>query len=66
MDLGNPIETVVHRLLIGKMTYLGQQDKFFMVSALMYVIHTRQDLLWIMMQDHQLSWFSKLLYYMDS
>ena len=37
-----------------------------MVSVIMYMMHTRQDLQWIMMQGYQLSWFTKLLYYMDS
>ena len=44
MDLGNPIETVVHHLLIGRMTCLGSRDGFPMVSALIYVIHIGQDL----------------------
>ena len=67
MDLGNPIEIVVHHLLIGRMTCLGRWDEFPMVSALVvYVMHTGQDLWWIMMQDYQLSWFTKLLYYMAS
>ena len=39
MDLGNAIETVVHHLLIGGMTYLGCRDGFPMVSALMYEMH---------------------------
>ena len=33
MDLGNPIETVVHHLLIGGMTYLDHRDGFSIVSA---------------------------------
>ena len=45
MDLGNPIKIVVHHLLIGGMTCLGCQDEFPMVSALVYVMHIRQDLL---------------------
>ena len=44
MKLGNPVETVVHQLLIGGMTYLGRQDEFSMVSALMYVMHIGLDL----------------------
>ena len=44
MDLGNPIETVVYHLLIERMTYLGSQDEFLMVSALVYVMHIEQDL----------------------
>ena len=39
MDLGNLVEIVVHYLLIGGMTYLGRQDRFPMVSALVYVMH---------------------------
>ena len=42
MDLGNPIEVVVHHLLIGGMTCLNHRDGFPMVSALVYVMHTRQ------------------------
>ena len=44
MDLGNLVETVVHHFLIGRMTYLGHRDEFLMVNALVYVMHTRQDL----------------------
>ena len=44
MDLGNPIETVVHHLLIRGMICLDRRDEFPMVSALMYVMHTGQDL----------------------
>ena len=39
MDLGNPIEIVVHRLLIEEMTCLGYQDGFPMVSLLVHVMH---------------------------
>ena len=38
MDLGNPIETIVHYLLIRGMIYFGRQDRFFMVSALMCMV----------------------------
>ena len=41
MDLGNPVETIVHYLLIGGMTSLGRWDGFSMVSTLVYVMHTR-------------------------
>ena len=34
MGLGNPLEVVVHHLLIGRMTSLGYRDGFPMVSAL--------------------------------
>ena len=44
MDLGNLVETIVYYLLIGGMTCLGHRDGFPMVSALMYVMHTGQDL----------------------
>ena len=44
MDLGNPIETVVHHLLIGGMACLGHQDEFPMVSVLVNVMHMGQDL----------------------
>ena len=44
MDLGNSIKTVVHHFLIGEMTCLGRQDGFPMMSVLMYVMHTRQDI----------------------
>ena len=66
MDLDNPVEIVVHNLLIGGMTCLGYWDGFPIVSTLVYVIHTRQNLWWIMMHGYQLSWFTKLLYCMDS
>ena len=39
MDLGNPVEIVVHYLLIGGMTCLGCWDAFLIVSALVYVMH---------------------------
>ena len=35
MDLGNPVETVVH--LIGGIACLDRQDRFPMVNALVYV-----------------------------
>ena len=44
MDLSNPIKTIVYYLLIGGMTCLSHYDKFPMVSVLVYVIHTGQDL----------------------
>ena len=44
MDLGNLIETVVHHILIGRVTCLGRQDRFPKLCALVYVMHTRQDL----------------------
>ena len=34
--LSNPLEVIVHYLLIGKMVGLDHQDKFPMVSALVY------------------------------
>ena len=34
MGLGNPLEVVVHHLLIGDMVGLSYQDGFLMVSAL--------------------------------
>ena len=66
MDLGNSIEIVVHHLLIEGMACLSRQDGFPMVSVLVYVMHIGQDLRWIMTQGYQLSWFTKLLNYMDS
>ena len=40
MGLGNPLEVVVHHLLIGGMIGLGYRDGFLMVSALVcMVIH---------------------------
>ena len=39
MNLGNPVEIVVHHLIIGEMTYLGCWDGFPMVSVLVYVMH---------------------------
>ena len=44
MDLGSLVETIVHQLLIREMTYLGRQDRFPMVSALVYVMHNGKDL----------------------
>ena len=41
MDLGNLVDIVVHHFLIGGMNYLGCGDGFPMVSAPMYVMHTR-------------------------
>ena len=43
MDLGNPVETIVHHLLIEGMVCLSRQDEFPMVSVLVYVMLTRQD-----------------------
>ena len=40
MALCNLVETVVHHLLIGGMTYRGRRDGFLMVSALVYVMHS--------------------------
>ena len=67
MGLGNPLEVVVHHLLIGRMTNLGYQDGFPMVSALMCMVTH-----WIrptMSHDIRLSSchdFTKLLYYIVS
>ena len=44
MDLGNPVEIVVHYLLIRGMPCLGRQDEFSIVSTLFYVMHIRHDL----------------------
>ena len=44
IGLGNPLKTVVHHLLIGGMASFGYWDGFPMVSVLVYVMHTRQDL----------------------
>ena len=48
MELNNLFETVVHYFLIWGMINLGYQDSFPMVRALVYVMHIRQDLWWIM------------------
>ena len=48
MDLANPIETVVHHLLMKSMACLGHRDGFPMMSALVYVMHIEQNLQWIM------------------
>ena len=45
------VEIVVHHLLIRETDYLGSQDKFPMVSTLVYMMHTRQ----VMMQAYQMS-----------
>ena len=65
MVLGSLVETVIHHLLIGGMTYLDGQDGFPMVSALVYVMQIGYNLRWIMTQGYQLSLFTKLLYCMD-
>ena len=45
MDLGNPVEIIVHHLLIERMTCLSCQDEFSMVNnTLVYVMHTGHDL----------------------
>ena len=44
MDLGNPLEIVVHYLLIGGMVCIGHRDGCPMVSVLVYVMHIGQDL----------------------
>ena len=38
MDLGNPIETVVHYLLIGGMVCLSCWDRFSMVNVLVNMV----------------------------
>ena len=38
MGLGNPLEVVLHYLLIREMIGLGHQNNFFMVSALVYMV----------------------------
>ena len=52
MDLDNPVETIVHHLLILGMACLGHRDGFPIVSVPVYVMHIRQDLQWIMMQGY--------------
>ena len=42
MDLDNPIETIMHHLLIGGIACLDRQDGFPMVSALLYVMHNNK------------------------
>ena len=37
-DLGNLVEIVVYYLLIKSMAYIGYQDWFRMVSALVYMV----------------------------
>ena len=39
MDLDNPVDAIVHHLLIGGMICLGRQDGFPMVSVLIYMMH---------------------------
>ena len=38
MDLGNPVEIVMHYLLIGGMTCLNCRDKFPIVSVLVCMV----------------------------
>ena len=44
MDLDNPVETVVLYLLIERMTCFDRWDDFLMMSVLVYVMYTGQDL----------------------
>ena len=44
MDLGNPLEVVVHYLLIEGMIGLGHRDRFPMVSALVCMVTHRIQL----------------------
>ena len=44
MDLGNLVETIVHYILIEGMVCLSHQDGLPMVSVLVYVMHTGQEL----------------------
>ena len=39
MDLGYPSKTVMHYILVGRMTCFGCQDGFPMVSVLVHVMH---------------------------
>ena len=55
MDLGNPVETEVHHLLIRGMACLGYRDGFPMVGSLVYVMYIGRDLQWIITQGYQLS-----------
>ena len=61
IDLGNPVETIVHHFLIGGMTYLDHRDRFPMVGALVYVRHIGQDLWWLMIQT--INYHDSLSYY---
>ena len=49
MNLANPVEIVVHYLIIGGMIFLGHWNEFPILSVLVYVMHTEQDLWRIMM-----------------
>ena len=67
IGLGNPLEPIVHHLLIGGMTGLGYWDKFLMVSALVCVVAHWTRLM--VSHDLRLSSshdFTKLLYYVVS
>ena len=44
MDLGNPVEIVVHNVLIGGIVCLGCRDELLIVSAVVYVMYTGQNL----------------------
>ena len=44
MDLCNPLETVVHHLLMEGITCLDCWDEFPMVIALVYVMPTKKNL----------------------
>ena len=48
------------------MSCLVHQDRFPIVSVLVYVMYIGEDLQCIITQGYQLSWFTKLLYCMDS
>ena len=41
MDLDNLVETIVYHILIGGMVCLDHRDGFPMVSAIVYVMHTK-------------------------
>ena len=66
-ESNNPLEVVVHHLLIGGMTNLGYQNMFPMMSALIYMITH-----WIRpMVSHNVKLsnshdFTKLLHYVVS
>ena len=40
MGLGNPLEAIVHHLLIKRMVGLGYRDGFRMLSALVCIVYT--------------------------
>ena len=67
IDLGNPFETVVYYLLIGRVVGFGHWDRVPMVCTLMYmVVHWTKLLMSHAIRLSGSHDFTKLLYYIVS